>query len=125
MADPQFVVKEVDFADSPSFIEVIFSNQAGERRAVNLPRPNIPQLLLRLQSKIEDKSVIPINQASFQPGANFALDGFQAKLNPDGSAELLLFVRLPDQNGRGVTIPLGLTPEDILSLGRMLGLGQT
>jgi hypothetical protein len=119
--DNHFEVIEIETTERGNSLDIIFSNEERQRREVSLKRSRIPQFLAALQGKIEDSSVTPINRASFQEGQDFALEGFQAQLHSSGAAQLLFFVRLPDQNNRGVTVPLHLTPDDRLALGKMLG----
>lgn len=112
----QFVVAGIKTVDGVDAIEFIFEDQAGSRRAVVLPRPMIPPLISLLQSKTEAGSVTPINRGSVVPGQSFAVAGFQPIRSPDGSVAILFYLTLPDQDDRGVTLPVSLTPAEARDL---------
>jgi hypothetical protein len=110
------LVDAVETRDGAQTIDLVFESGAGERREVTLRRSSIPGLISLLQSKVEAGSVTPINTGSLFVGQSFALEAFQPFRNPDGSARILFFLRLPDQNDRGVTMPLDLSPEEAADL---------
>jgi hypothetical protein len=112
----QFLVEGITVEDGNEIINIIFEDKDGAHRSVALRRSSLPPLLSLLQSKIEAGSVTPINPASLFAGQSFSLEAFQVFRNQDGSARILFFVRLPDQNNRGVTMPLDLTPLESADL---------
>lgn len=120
MSEDKFDVEAVTTADEPSSVTLNFENKDGALRSVTLPRSRIPPLLSLLQTKIEAGSVTPINPGSLFAGQSFALEAYQVFRNPDGSARLLFFVRLPDQQDRGVTMPVDLTAVEVAELVNLL-----
>jgi hypothetical protein len=123
MADEPFLVDESDVQIDASgeFVKFIFSRDSGERREVVLRRQWLPALATQIQKNIAPGQAVPIDKGSLQIGANFSLQGFQVRRKSDGGATLTLFVDMPDQ-GRVVTIPMQMSPADIATLQKMLGL---
>jgi hypothetical protein len=114
---------EVEYED-PSVVTICFVGKDGERRPVTFRRSNLPPLITLLKSKIEVGSVTPINSGSLVPGQRFAIEGIQPISKPDGSAQIVFWIRLPDDNNRGVTLPVDLSEDERLSLIKGLG-GKT
>ncbi len=119
MAD-DFRVEAIETTETGETITLAFQNQAGERRPVTLPRSKIPLLLSLLQSRTEAGSATPIRPGSLFVGQRFALQGYHVSRNPDQSAQIIFYVRLPDENDRGVTVPLDLSPEEARELANAL-----
>jgi hypothetical protein len=116
----EFLADGLQANDKGDKISLTFEDKDGAHRSVTLRRSSIPSLISLLQNKIEAGSVTPINPGSLFVGQSFALEAFQASRKPDGSARILFFVRLPDQNNRGVTLPLDLTPAEAADLVKSL-----
>jgi hypothetical protein len=123
--DAPFLVDNAAVAlnDTGEFAKLVFSRDTGESREVILRREWLPMLVVEIQSKIAPSQATPIDRGSLHMGQNFSLRGFQARRVQSGGATLTLFVDLPDQ-GRGVTIPLDLTSEDVDTLIKMLSAGS-
>jgi hypothetical protein len=119
MAD-DFWVEAIESTETVETITLIFENPAGQRRPATLLRSRIPLLLSFLQSRIEVGSVTPIPPGAPFAGQRFALQGYQVSRNADQSARIILYVQLPDEGDRGVTIPLDLTPEEARQLAKGL-----
>jgi hypothetical protein len=125
MADDDFLLEGVEVErEDTTAVTICFVGKTGERRPVAFRRSNIPSLITLLQSKVEAGSVVPINTGSLFPGQSFALEGIQPVSKPDGSLQIVFWVRLPDDGNRGVTMPVDLSEEDRLSLIKALG-GKT
>jgi hypothetical protein len=110
-------IRDLDWGES---LDLIFEDQSGETRAVNLRRPNLPPLISLLQSRSAVGSVTPIDRGSMFGGQRFALQGFHVIPRTDGSARIVFQLSLPEQRDRGVTFPLDLTPEDVRELVKIL-----
>ena len=119
MAD-DFLVEAIETTETAETITLIFQNRAGERRSATLPRSRLPPLLSLLQSKTEVGSVTPIRPGSLFVGQRFALQGYHIVRNADQSAQIIFYVRLPDEGDRGVTVPLDLTAEEARELAKAL-----
>jgi hypothetical protein len=120
MSDSPMTVVAIRDLDHGQSIDLIFEGESGERRAVNLARPMIPSLITLLQSRTEAGSVTPINRGSVFEGQRFALQAYRVIPQTDGSAQIVFYLKLPDQNNRGVTFPLDLTPEEARDLAKVL-----
>jgi hypothetical protein len=92
-----------------------FIDHKDEIRAVVLRREQIPELIGVLQTEIVPGQVVPIDQESLRIGTNYRLQGFGVRKREDNSAQLTLYIQLPEQ-GRTVTLNLPLTASDVTSL---------
>jgi hypothetical protein len=115
-----FWVEAIETTETVETITLIFENQAGERRPVTLLRSRIPLLLSFLQSRIEVGSVTPTRPGSPFADQRFALQGYHVSRNADQSAQIIFYVRLPDEGDRGLTVPLDLTPQEARELAKAL-----
>jgi hypothetical protein len=120
--DNDFIIDEceIESADDGIHVRINFLQNDGASRPVVLLRAQLPQLIGAFQREIAPGSVVPIDQNSLQPGANYKLVGQQARRAPDGSVVLSLYVELPDQR-RTVILPLPLSPKDQTDMLKLLG----
>jgi hypothetical protein len=118
--DDEFLVEGLWADDEETKVRLIFENKDVARRSVTLRRSSIPSLISLLQTKIEAGSVTPIRPDSVFVGQSFAIDAFQTIRKPDGSMQLVFFLRLPDENNRGVTFPVNLTPAEAAEIAKAL-----
>jgi hypothetical protein len=105
-------------------IKLVLRADSGRRLAAILPRSTIPELIARLVSEIGHGQGTPIAPSLLRPGLTIQVQGFGARRHQDGSADLTIMARLPEE-GRDVTIPLPLSPADVDELVKMLTLGRT
>ena len=96
-------------------LTLIFRRDSGETRSIVLGRGQVAALAAALIGEIGTDRVVPIDRASLRIGQPFAVEGFQVAHSTDGGRCLIVQVHLPDQ-GRVVTIPLELSPQDVAAL---------
>ena len=112
---------ELEFGteDEGRRVTLTFRTDSGETLGVSLGRGQVAATVARLVQEIGEGAAVPIDRGSLQIGARFAVQGFQLQRKTDGSRVLTLVVDMPDQ-GRVVTIPLDLSPDDVAKLIEML-----
>jgi hypothetical protein len=103
----------VSTAPDRTDIRLVWERDNGERLTVALEQSQVASVLLELQKQIAPGSGVPINLASFRPGASIAVTGLGFGPRPDHFV-LTAYVDLLDQ-GRGVTVPLRFSKEDVES----------
>jgi hypothetical protein len=100
-------------------VRLRFSRDSGGHRLVTIRRSNLPTLLSVLQREIPPGAVVPIDRASLQAGTNYRLEGYGVQKQPDGGAMLTFHIELLDQ-GRGVSLPLRLSAQEVTDILRRL-----
>jgi hypothetical protein len=106
-------------AHDADHLAVTLACDSGQSLTAILPRATIPGLIERLVGEIGPGQGAAISRLSLRPGLTIQVQGFGGRRHPDGSADLAIFARLPDE-GREVTIPLELTAQDVVELIAML-----
>ena len=120
MAD-EFIPDEIEVFpnDDRKRVKLVFRRDSGESREVVLLKSWLPQLLTQLRPHIAPSSAVQIDKGSFQPGQDFALQGWECRTTPAGGARLVLYIDLPNQ-GRVVTVPMTLDRADVDQLRQQL-----
>jgi hypothetical protein len=116
----EFIPDGVRTQRSGEYVKIIFERDDGQFRDVVAHRTWLPSLVTCLLNEIGPGQAVPIDKGSLNFGTTYSVQGFQARPASDGSARLTLFVDLPDQ-GRVVTIPIDLKPEERSQIIQMLG----
>jgi hypothetical protein len=111
---------EAVLIENDTKVRITFARDNGTSREVVLPREALPELVALLVGKIERGPIVRIDQGSLRPGQTVAVRGLRVQKISDGSRLLTLTALLPDQ-GREVTIPLELSPDDARQLIEWLG----
>src|SRR5690606_34382736 len=107
---------EVEITDkTDEGLTLEFRSDAGGVAAIALLRGQLAALVARLVKEIGAGQAVPIDRGSLQIGQTFAVTAHQVQRRGDGARRLVMTVDLPDQ-GRVVTIPLELSPDDVRSL---------
>ena len=113
ISDDGFEPDELQFqtSDDSESVRLIFIRDNGEHQAVILQRSVLVSLVVGAQKHLSPQDAVPIDRDSLRPGTTHRLVGYQ--FSPRKSElGLTLFVELPDQKRRGVTIPLSLSRKD-------------
>jgi hypothetical protein len=116
--DNEFAAKQVDtdFRKDTATVVLKFSDDQGGASVTTLPQSSLPMLLAALHDKLARGPVTPIDGQSLRQGQNVAVQGFQLQNDAGGGGRVLLYLRLPEQDDRGVTLPWVLTPADVDAL---------
>lgn len=125
MNDNDIRPTETETMSSPDgkSLRIVFRQDDGKEAAIHMARVHLPQLITVLQREMPPGQATPIDRRSLQIGVNFSLQGYEVRQRPNGHKCLVLMVDLLDQ-GRVVSIPLDLSPQDVETIIKMLRLGS-
>ena len=113
ISDGDFEPDDVQFqtSDDGTSVRLIFIRDNGEHQAVVLRRNHLVLLVVEAQKHLSPQDAVPIDRDSLGSGTTIRLAGYQFSPR-ESELGLTLFVELPDQKNRGVTIPLSLSRKD-------------
>lgn len=98
-------------------IRLQFIYEGEETVSVLLDQTRLLGLLPELQTRTENKAVTPISRDLVREGQVIEVVGMGWKPLPRGALRLLLHAEV---DGRQVTIPLALSPDDVADLRKVI-----
>ena len=105
-------------AENNTLVDMTFFKDGESPIIISISKPQLQTLIQLAQKEVlkGQSAILPINKGALQEDETYLLESFSVAKGTGllkGHRQLLLRLRLPEQNNRGVSLPIKFNPEDI------------